>query len=234
MVPRTAYPPNRHHASLTIHVPPATVEIALAEFLTQLEKTPYLHPDAQLSTSGIAFAAQSGSKGGIAVHHLRRIEAGLRGEHLAVETFEELEREYGQGPDGIGRELPEGNDGVLDNVIGEKARKASLVADWAETTSEAAYGSSRHKQPDLGPDERDQTSYEQSQHMLEGEVGSRDTAHGQQVSRVPPVVRQADGMAGKAGKKSGVGQRSQDPKMARKEAKKARRKAEKAAGRSEG
>ncbi|KAK4552994.1 hypothetical protein LTR86_009918 [Recurvomyces mirabilis] len=232
MVPRTAYPPTHLHATKTTHLNPSQAQETLATFLANLEQHAYLHPDAQLSSSGIAFAAQSGSKGGIAVHHLRRIEAGLRGENLAVESFEDLALQFGgTGADEL---LPEGDDGTLDRVIDDgKAKKTASIADWAETTSEAAYGSPQHQQRPLDddPDAQDQMSYELSQQPMKGEVGERDAAASvSQAGGAPPPIQHVrdNGKAnGKANE--GTGQRPLDPKLARKEAKKARRKAEKSA-----
>ncbi|KAK3677477.1 hypothetical protein LTR78_002327 [Recurvomyces mirabilis] len=231
MVPRTAYPPTQLHLTKTTHLNPSQAQETLSSFLANLEQHAYLHPDAQLSSSGIAFAAQSGSKGGIAVHHLRRIEAGLRGENLAVESFEDLALQFGgTGAD----ELPEGDDGTLDRLIdGGKANKTASIVYWAETTSEAAYGSTQHQQRPLDddPDAQDQISYEISQQPMKGEVGERDAAApvSQAGGAPPPIQHVRDKGKGKGKANEGKGQRPLDPKLARKEAKKARRKAEKSA-----
>lgn len=103
--------------------------------------------------------------------------------------------------------------------------QTASIADWAETTSEAAYGSpQRQGAIDGDPDAQDQMSYELSQQPLEGEVGDRDGAPVSQAGGAPPAIKREKGKG-----KESQGQRPLDPKAARKEAKKARRKAEKSA-----
>ncbi|KAK4889576.1 hypothetical protein LTR27_011654 [Elasticomyces elasticus] len=191
MAVRAAYPPIFHHPSLTTRLSPTQTQLQLASFLSLTENSPYLHPDAQLSTSGITFAAQSGPKGGIALHHLRRIEAGLRGERLGLETAAELEEEYGAE---AGK--PESDDRHLDTLIAGTANgggggllkgvlKRKRTTDWAESTP-ANVGEGDSQEP-LN-DYEDKEDYELSQRNAVGEVGDRGS-HVVAQNGAPPAVQ---------------------------------------------
>jgi len=81
---RFAYPPAR--PVKTVPLPPNSALTTLQSFLTATEKTPYLHPDALIHPGGISFASSgNGPSGGLILHHLRRIAAGLNGETLILE-----------------------------------------------------------------------------------------------------------------------------------------------------
>jgi len=223
MVPKISYPPRHYHDHLTKPLSPTTAQAHLAAFLAQTSSKPHLHPDAQLSTSGIAFSASSGPKGGLALHHLTRIEAGLRGESLVAETATELEERFG---DEVG--VPKSDDRRLDEVIegrakagveGKRKRSAEEVAQWAEETSGAALTGEGQEWDGA----EDMESYELGQRPMKGEVGGREGA---------PVVKQGGGVpdvvehdedGGVVGKKPAT----EAEKKARREAKKARRKVEK-------
>jgi hypothetical protein len=60
----------------------------LSSYLALTESKPHLHPDADLFTDGPHFSTH-GPQGGIILHLLRRVEAGLRGEILAPESTKE-------------------------------------------------------------------------------------------------------------------------------------------------
>lgn len=232
MVPRTSYPPVVHHANLNKTLTPTAAQSQLASFLEKTSTQPHLHPDSLLSTTGITYSAHSGPSGGLAIHHLRRIEAGLRGENLVAETEEELAQ---YKDDYVGKE---GDDEDLNESIAQSERKqrkelkkrkrTAEIQDWAEDTS---------SQADLGPpgreiesfahtplhesDWQDQEEYEAQQRPLEGEVGEREGAPVQkQNGAVPRVVEHGGGGEGKK-------ELSAADKKARKSAKKARRHAEK-------
>lgn len=209
MVPRTSFPATTIHADLTQPLAPDHARALLAAFLQHTETRPHLHPDAQLSASGITFAAQSGPRGGLALHHLRRIDAGLKGENLAVEDEAALEREFGG--------VSEGDDAAIgvEVVRGKKWRRRGAdeesVRSWAEeaATSEAAYGTPQHAGMDgeADGDAEDAEGYRQRQEGLMGEVGEREGASGGSRTGGVPAVQKID-------------------KRARKDAKKARNKAE--------
>ncbi|KAK5675912.1 hypothetical protein LTS10_011644 [Elasticomyces elasticus] len=193
MALRAAYPPIFHHPPSTTRLSPTQTQLQLASFLSLTASAPYLHPDAQLSTSGITFAAQSGPKGGIALHHLRRIEAGLRGERLGLETAAELEEEYGteagkpesddRRPDSLiaGTAAGSNGGGLLKGVL-----KRKRTTDWAESTpTNAGEGDSQEPLNDY----EDKESYELSQRNAVGEVGDRGS-HVVAQNGAPPVVQQ--------------------------------------------
>ncbi|RMY89211.1 hypothetical protein D0864_06482 [Hortaea werneckii] len=217
MVPRASDPPTRHHPTLTKSLKPAAAETKLAGFLEKTQTQPYLHPDAQLSLAGITYSAQSGPTGGLAIHHLKRIDAGLKGENLVAETADELAVFGGEAA------LPEGDDSKLDATIGAKSdekkkgvlkrkRSTEEVGKWAEQSSEAAFGEAQAGA--AAEDWQDREEYEQSQQPLEGEVGEREGAPATKQGGQPPVVQHAGG--------DGHKELSAADKKARKEAKKAR------------
>ncbi|TKA27741.1 hypothetical protein B0A50_04842 [Salinomyces thailandicus] len=199
-----SHPPYYPHPALTQTLTPTQARTHLAAFLAQTPSKPYLHPDAQLSTSGIAFSAQAGPSGGLALHHLGRIEKGLGGECLVAETDEEL------GMFGGAVELPEGDDARVDGVIegkglGRRERGVEAVGRWAEQSA-------------VEGEWEDGEAFALQQRDMAGEIGDRG-ADGE-VRVAPPVVE-------KAGEED-VGRKpvTEAEKKAKREAKKARRKTE--------
>lgn len=81
---RRAFPPAR--PVKTVPLPPNVALSTLQSFLTATEKHPYLHPDSLIQPGGVNFASSgNGPSGGLIIHHLRRIAAGLNGESLIPE-----------------------------------------------------------------------------------------------------------------------------------------------------
>lgn len=88
----SAYPPHRHRH--TTHILPSTAVSLLSAYLVASTQDASLHPNALLSESGPKAAASTsssksrgagaGSRGGLVLHNLRRVEAGLRGEYLGA------------------------------------------------------------------------------------------------------------------------------------------------------
>ncbi|EMC91399.1 hypothetical protein BAUCODRAFT_54618, partial [Baudoinia panamericana UAMH 10762] len=115
-------PPTHHHPSKRRRLSPTTTSDHLSTFLSLTETQPHLHPDAQLSREGIRFPTHTGSKGGLALHHLRRILAGLRGESLVAEN--DVER----WTDDIGSEAAFGER----TQAGAKGTVAGGEGDWQE------------------------------------------------------------------------------------------------------
>lgn len=87
------YPPNRHHT--TTRIPPSRALSLLSAYLAASTQDASLHPNALLAESGPKAAAFSSSSsvghsagsggrggGGLVLHNLRRVEAGLKGEYL--------------------------------------------------------------------------------------------------------------------------------------------------------
>ena len=238
MVPRTSYPPAVHHQTLTKQLPPSAAQTQLSAFLSKTTTSPHLHPDSLLSTTGITYSAHSGPSGGLAIHHLRRIEAGLRGENLIPDTDEELKRLNCEEDEG------DGDDEKLDESIAQSERKrlkeskkrkrTAEIQDWAEDTSSQADLSGPGKElesfaqntPVHESEWEEQGEWEAKQRPMEGEVGERDGAPlERQNLGGPPEVR--DGGGGGEGRR----ELTDKEKKARKEAKKKRRLEEKGKGR---
>lgn len=89
-----APPPARHIRSTAIDQHAASV--MLDTYLRNSESHPHLHPDAIITPSGVTASSIGGSHGGVVMHNLRRVAAGLRGDYLEPEATPEPEE---QGPD---------------------------------------------------------------------------------------------------------------------------------------
>ncbi|QIX00081.1 hypothetical protein AMS68_005598 [Peltaster fructicola] len=181
---RTAYPPSYHHATKT--VAPAAAQEQLAAFLAKTPTTAYLHPDAILSQTGIQFPAQSGPQGGLALHHLRRIEAGLRGENLIAESNEDLKALFATKE----TQLPAGDDAHLDALIdgrpSKRVKSAEKVEKWQD------------KDGAMDPDE-----YALQQDDVEEEMGADTLATtGEQLDSAPDVKTSGKSQADKAARKA--------------------------------
>ena len=114
-----------HHVHVTPSRPIST-DTALVNIQSYLALTTteaYLHPDVIFTSSGPT-ASTSLTTGGLVLHQLRRVEAGLRGEYIAVELAD-LERMRSRsgtpilpGSDAHGENgLSESNDARLDRLI---------------------------------------------------------------------------------------------------------------------
>ncbi|KAF2185086.1 hypothetical protein K469DRAFT_708362 [Zopfia rhizophila CBS 207.26] len=82
-----SYPPCRRVSSRQISL--SSASDLLSTFLQSSTKHPHLHPDAQITPTGIEFSTNGGPKGGIVLHSLRRVVAGMRGEVLEPEPTPE-------------------------------------------------------------------------------------------------------------------------------------------------
>ena len=123
------------HQTQAQQISPADAQRSLARYLTKSRSHPYMHPDSFLANSGIRFAIGSGPSGGVALHHLRRIEAGLRGEYREKETPEQLEALFGD------RWKDAGDDHVLDGMIDKseqklrrKRKRQEEIEEWASSS----------------------------------------------------------------------------------------------------
>jgi hypothetical protein len=67
----------------------------LQTYISHSEAHPHLHPDALITPTGVTFSSHGGPTGGVVMHNLRRIAAGLRGEYLEPEPTPEPETEEG-------------------------------------------------------------------------------------------------------------------------------------------
>lgn len=209
MALKTSCPPAFDHASLTKTLTASAAQAQLAAFLTKTETSPFLHPDALLSPHGISYAAQSGPTGGLAIHHLRRIAAGLRGENLVAETAEEL-AQFGAAADEA--ELPAGDDSRVNALIaaGDDVRRkknSDEISQWAEAST-----GTRFDEEGMDLDE-----YQLEQQPLEGEVGEIEGAPVVQQNGLPPKIVHEDDASKRP--------LTEKDKAARRQAKKARNKA---------
>ncbi|KAF2749453.1 hypothetical protein M011DRAFT_398331 [Sporormia fimetaria CBS 119925] len=87
-------PPYRPISSTPISTTQAS-EI-LTTYISNSEAHAHLHPDALITPSGVVFSSHGGPTGGVIMHNLRRVAAGLRGEYLEPEASPEPEeRRFG-------------------------------------------------------------------------------------------------------------------------------------------
>lgn len=114
------YPPTTHHAITPI---PLTRALALlSAYLTAATTNPSLHPNALLTETG-PVAQSSGSNTGLVLHNLKRVEAGLRGEHLAADlTFK------GFGGEGLPHLIVDG----MGDGIGAGGREGGGEEAWQD------------------------------------------------------------------------------------------------------
>ncbi|KAI4206243.1 MAG: hypothetical protein LQ346_001214 [Caloplaca aetnensis] len=163
-------PPIRHHSSHCIA--PGQAQPILAKFLEEAVEDTSLHPNALLTEDG---PINPSSSIGIVLHNLRRVGAGLRGEHLAADlSFTNF---GGEGlPDLMNDVLVKGQ------VNGER--------------------SNAHPEKDLEAGWQDKEEYEREQAVEQGEIGARsnapedttlDKGHSNQHGQIPAVER-ADGV----------------------------------------
>lgn len=144
MVP-DAPPPHRLIASKPITT--ADASTLLQTYITHSEAHPHLHPDALITPTGVAFSSHGGPMGGVVMHNLRRIAAGLRGEYLEPEPTPEPEEEGG--------------------AEGEKAWKGKKGQGTKTTFTDAEAGA-------VQIEWQDKEAYEREQGEVEiGEVGER-------------------------------------------------------------
>ncbi|KAF2624290.1 hypothetical protein BU25DRAFT_157338 [Macroventuria anomochaeta] len=97
MVP-DAPPPHRLISSKPISISAAST--ILQTYITNSESHPHLHPDALITPTGVTFSSHGGPTGGVVLHNLRRVAAGLRGEYLEPELTPEPEEEGLEGDNG--------------------------------------------------------------------------------------------------------------------------------------
>ncbi|KZM23043.1 uncharacterized protein EKO05_0008167 [Ascochyta rabiei] len=94
MVP-DAPPPHRLISSQPITTSAAST--LLQTYIANSEAHPHLHPDALITPTGVTFSSHGGPTGGVVMHNLRRVAAGLRGEYLEPEATPEPEEEEANG-----------------------------------------------------------------------------------------------------------------------------------------
>ncbi|KAI9797031.1 MAG: hypothetical protein M1833_005864 [Piccolia ochrophora] len=161
------YPP-------TISLGPAS-RISPSEALEQIQRyleaaktTHSLHPDALLTERGPELASSS-ERGGLTLHHLRRVEAGLRGERISGEV-------------------------VFGSLAEQEAseRMAEFGDAWEHANGQGEHGEGQVEEgTELMNDEwQDLESYQQQQDAEVGELGDRHPGLGQG-GEVPKVKDEA-------------------------------------------
>jgi len=157
-----SYPPIHHHS--TNRISPSTALSLLSTYIANAATDASLQSNALL-TEGGPVSATSGSSTGLTIHNLKRVEAGLKGEHLGADLS--FARFGGEG-------LPDLQFGA-DGVEGQSANKSvdSAVGQGGEEG--------------IGEDGwQDLQAYEREQEMTEGEIGVRNACveDGGEVPRV--------------------------------------------------
>lgn len=87
--------PPTHRLISSKPVSTADASTMLQTYISHSEAHPHLHPDALITPTGVTFSSHGGPTGGVVMHNLRRIAAGLRGEYLEPEPTPEPETEEG-------------------------------------------------------------------------------------------------------------------------------------------
>ncbi|KAI9882268.1 MAG: hypothetical protein M1823_005988 [Watsoniomyces obsoletus] len=155
----TPYPPCVHHATEPISSDEALHLIQ--DYLSNVDSQPWLHPDAILSERGPQLAGTL--TGGLALHNLRRVEAGLRGERLGGVSFQDPDMmPFRQHHSAIEDVYNPDQNIRLENqeVIAREGYEIGKNGDVAVTGVE---------------EWQDMESYQRDQEITEGEIGQRDT-----------------------------------------------------------
>ena len=193
-----SYPPTRHHATK-----PISAATALSLLSTYLEATltdASLHPNAILTENGPITPAV-GESTGLVLHNLRRVQAGLKGEHL----------------------------GALEND-GEQVLSKPNLDNAVAGATKIPIGKPQDSELEIGGDWQDKEEFEREQDVVEGEIGVRDNAvhrsnsgyaqDGDHVTNVKATLSAKDKDARKKRKK----QREKEEKARREKARKKQKK----------
>lgn len=175
----TSLPPTRHHS--TRPVSPTTVLALLSTYIANAAEDPSLQPNALLTERG-PISSSSGSSTGLTIHNLKRVEAGLKGEHLGADLS--FAKFGGEGlPDlQMGGQEGRERDGEVNGVL--------RVGD----------GDERDEKREAGQDGwQDMQAYEREQEITEGEVGARHT--GVQDGGAVPRVKESTSVHDKEDRK---------------------------------
>ena len=140
----TSFPPHQNHS--TTRISPSQALSLLSKYLEAATTDASLHPNALLTEHG-PIIPSSGSNVGLVLHNLKRVEAGLRGEHLAADlTFKTL-----------------GEEGILEVAV--------TGSENAQSTSD---GVSKGNGQEMEYEWQDRREFEQEQQIVLGEIGPRD------------------------------------------------------------
>jgi hypothetical protein len=170
----------------------------LDKYLTNSERHPHLHPDALITPTGVTFSSHGGPTGGVVMHNLRRVAAGLRGEYLEPEATPEPEEN-------------EQDSGATNRKgKGKKGRRSADTVDGAQ-----------NEWQDMSEFEREEAEIEV------GEIGERVIVV-QEGGDAPVVEVTGGAEQGRKKRKKGGDGEGVVDKEARKKAKKSRHKEEQA------
>ena len=154
MASYVSYPP--HHLYSSYPIPASQALDLLSTYLIATNTDASLHPNALLTESG-PISANSGSNTGLVLHNLKRVEAGLRGEHLGADlSFSKF------GGEGL-PELQVGKD-----EGGTSTDKAGLA--------KGAVVDGQDQDVDMENAEegwQDKSEFEREQEVTQGETGKR-------------------------------------------------------------
>ena len=149
-----SYPPHRLHTSHPI--PPSQALDLLSTYLAATNTNASLHPNALLTESG-PISANSSSNTGLVLHNLKRVEAGLRGEHLGADLS--FAKFGGEGLPG----LQVGRDEAVITMHGTSLGKEA-----------AGDGEDLDVNMEDGQDGwQDKSEFEREQEVTQGEIGKR-------------------------------------------------------------
>lgn len=224
MAARVAYPPVRIEQSQLVSADVA--QHSIASYLERSLKDASLHPGAILKAryhyskngttsdededeaevNNVDFS-QSGPQGGLTLHFLRRIEAGLRGEDLAAQSREELKALFSD-------EMPDhpmfGQDGT--RSMSKREQNIDRVAGWTEAVKTDNPDETQEITDMAETVDADQFALEQD--VVDDEIGADLEGMGN-LQREPKVrLTQQDKLARKAAKKA----QRQEMKKAKREA----------------
>lgn len=207
MATHQALPPHIHLTS-SQPVPSTTALSNIQSYLSLTASHAYLHPDVIFTSSGPTINS-SLEVGGLVLHQLRRVEAGLRGEYIAVELAD-LERMRSRSgtpvATALGGDLPISNDSRLDGLIARSIGAGANVEAAGQDDATQNYQEQLH---DVGM--RDDI----------GDIGSRSNYVGE-VDHIP-TIKTTHPSPSKSKKRPFEGEEGGPmDKAARKRAKKAR------------
>lgn len=127
-----AYPPHVACGSKPLSI--GAAQELVATYLNESESNAHLHPDALLTTSDVQYTPAGGPQGGIILHNLRRVEAGLRGEVLKPEVPDVsddmvLDDMIDDSQKRMQAEQEQQEDGI---EVGEIGRRTNVVAEGGD------------------------------------------------------------------------------------------------------
>ena len=171
----TPYPPHVRHGDQAAS--PQEALSIIQQYLSNSESKPWLHPDALLSERGPQFAGTI--SGGLTMHNLRRVEAGLRGERM-VPTVTDT--------DDAG--LFEGDVDALVETISPYPTVAQAPEKMDKNSRRQRTQTKQNAGLPKSSEWEDMDNYRRHQDIVQGEMGQRDTgvADTSEAATVPKIV----------------------------------------------